>query len=53
MKNESDAWHARRRGEMHTKFYWRYLKGRCLFRGLGIDGRIISKLLLNTWSGLI
>lgn len=32
---------------MHTKFYWRYLKGRFHFGGLGVDGRIISKLLLN------
>ena len=32
---------------MHTGFYWRYLKGRFCFGGLGVGGRMISKLLLN------
>lgn len=32
---------------MHTKCYWRYLKGRFHCGGLGVDGRIMSKLLLN------
>ena len=46
-KNELDTWRARRKWEMHTKFYWRYLKRRFPFGGLDVDGRIISKLLLN------
>jgi hypothetical protein len=31
---------------MHMQFYWRYLKGRFHFEGLGVDGRL-SKLLLD------
>jgi len=35
--------------EMHTNFYSENLKGRDHFQGLGVDGRMILKLILREW----
>jgi len=46
------------RNEMHTGFWWVYLKKRDNLQDLGVDGSIKLKLVTNTyygrvWTGLI
>jgi hypothetical protein len=45
--------HARERSEMHTKFCSGNLKGRYHLEDLGVDGRIILKLILKKGSGAV
>jgi hypothetical protein len=37
----------RRKGEVHTEFWWGYLRK----RGLGVDGKIILKWIFKKWVG--
>jgi hypothetical protein len=39
------------RGEVHTDFCWGNLKERGDLKGLGVDGRILLKRILNKWDG--
>jgi hypothetical protein len=38
-------------GEVHTWFWWGNLSERSHLGDLGVDGRIILKLILKTWNG--
>jgi hypothetical protein len=40
-------------GKLHTRFWWGDLREIDHFEHLGIDGRIIFKLILKTWDGEI
>jgi len=37
--------------EVHTGFWWRYLKERGHLEDPGVDGRIILKGILKKWNG--
>jgi hypothetical protein len=39
------------RGEVHTGFWWGNLKGGGHLEDLGVDGRIILKLVFKNWDG--
>jgi len=48
-------WHVWEKGEMHTGFWWRNLSERGHLENLGLDGRIMLKLIFktcNVWRGL-
>jgi hypothetical protein len=38
-------------GEMHTGFWWGYLRKRGNLEHLGVDGRIILKRIFMKWDG--
>jgi hypothetical protein len=38
-------------GEIHTGFWWEYLRKRDPMESLGVDGRIILKWIFKTWNG--
>ena len=44
-------WYVWERTEMHTKFWWRNLKGRNHVEGVSVDGRIILKWTLKKKDG--
>jgi hypothetical protein len=39
------------KGEVHTGFWWGHLRERDNLEGLGMDGRMILKLILKKWDG--
>jgi len=44
-------WHKLGRGKVHTGFRWRNLRERDSLNDLGIDGKIILKLMFKKWDG--
>jgi hypothetical protein len=44
-------WHVWGTGEMHTGFLCEHLTERDHLKDLGIDGRIILKLITKKWDG--
>jgi hypothetical protein len=42
-------WHVWGRGEVHTGFWWEYLRERGHLKDLGMDGVIILKLIFKKW----
>ena len=44
-------WHIPGRGQVHTGFSWRNLRERDCLDDLGIDGRIVLKLMFKKWDG--
>jgi hypothetical protein len=45
-------WHVRGRREVHTGYLGRNLKERDGLEDLGIDGRIILKMILRKWESV-
>jgi len=43
--------HVWEKGEMHTGFWWRYLRERGHLEEPGVDGRIILKYIFKIWDG--
>jgi hypothetical protein len=44
-------WHTWDTGEVHTGFWWGYLRDSDHLEDLGRDGRIILKMILEQWDG--
>jgi len=44
-------WHLRDTTEVHTGFWWGYLRDSGHLEDLGGDGRIILKMILDKWDG--
>jgi hypothetical protein len=44
-------WHVRGTGEVHTGFWWGDLMEGEHLKDLGLDGRIILKVLFKKWYG--
>ena len=42
-------WYVRRKGEMHTGFWWGNLRENAHLKYLGVDGRIILKWISNRY----
>ena len=43
--------HVARRGKVHTRFWWGNVSERVYFEELGVDWRIILKLIFKKWNG--
>ena len=44
-------WHTWDTGEVHTGFWWGYLRDSDHLEDLGGDGRIILKMIVEQWDG--